>query len=182
MNFLENVKEGIRSIQSNMLRTVLTALIIAIGITSLVGILTAIDGIQSSVDNNFATLGANSFDIKTPQFYRRRNGGKGQKILPPINYREATEYKSKFGFNALISVSTQITGAAEVKYSSKKTNPNCSIVGVDENYLGIKGYKLENGRNISNSDLESAMNVAIIGFDLKNQLFEKSNPWRKKAV
>ena len=59
MNLKENVSEGLRSIKGNMLRTVLTALIIAIGITSLVGILTAIDGMQSSVDNSFAGLGAN---------------------------------------------------------------------------------------------------------------------------
>ena len=59
MNLKENVFEGLRSIRSNLLRTILTALIISFGITSLVGILTAIDGIQSSVDNSFSGLGAN---------------------------------------------------------------------------------------------------------------------------
>ena len=38
MNILENIREALRSIRANMLRTILTALIIAIGITSLVGI------------------------------------------------------------------------------------------------------------------------------------------------
>jgi putative ABC transport system permease protein len=46
MNLAENIREGTKSIKSNLLRTVLTASIIAIGITSLVGILTAIDGIK----------------------------------------------------------------------------------------------------------------------------------------
>jgi putative ABC transport system permease protein len=50
MNLIENIREGLRSIAGNRLRTILTSLIIAIGITSLVGILTAIDGIQNSVD------------------------------------------------------------------------------------------------------------------------------------
>jgi putative ABC transport system permease protein len=176
MNILENVKEGLRSIKSNKLRTVLTALIIAIGITSLVGILTAIDGIQSSVDNNFASLGANTFDIKSPQFFRRRRSGKSEKVSPPIDYREAMAYKQKFGYNAVISVSTVVTGASEVKYESKKTNPNMQIVGADDNYLGIKGYKLEAGRNFSNNDLENAMNVVMIGSELKGKLFEKADP------
>ena len=64
MDYLENIREGIRSVKGNRLRTILTALIIAIGIMSLVGILTAIEGIQSSVGSNFASLGANNFDIE----------------------------------------------------------------------------------------------------------------------
>ncbi|MEY4433009.1 MAG: hypothetical protein RLZZ44_1142, partial [Bacteroidota bacterium] len=40
MNIKENIAEGLRSIKGNLLRTVLTALIISLGITSLVGILT----------------------------------------------------------------------------------------------------------------------------------------------
>lgn len=176
MNIVENIKEGLRSIQSNMLRTVLTALIIAIGITSLVGILTAIDGIQSSVDNNFASLGANSFDIKSPQFFRRRRGGRSEKVAPPIEYREAMAYKQRFGYNAVITVATVVSGASEVKFKSKKTNPNTQIVGADDNYLGIKGFKLESGRNFSINDQESALNVALIGFELKKLLFEKLDP------
>lgn len=81
MNIKENISESLRSIQSNMLRTVLTALIIAIGITSLVGILTAIDGIQSSVNSSFADLGANTFNVTNYLQDQRRSGGGDRKIL-----------------------------------------------------------------------------------------------------
>jgi putative ABC transport system permease protein len=182
MNILENIKEGLRSIRSNMLRTVLTALIIAIGITSLVGILTAIDGIQSSVDNNFASLGANSFDIKSPQFFRRRRAGAVEKTLPPIDYHEAMAYKSRFGYNAVISVSSLISGSAQVKFESKKTNPNTQIVGGDENYMGIKGFKLESGRNLTANDINQALNVVLLGFELKKQLFDKIDPLNKEIT
>jgi len=73
MNLLENIKEGLRSVKANMLRSVLTALIVAIGITSLVGILTAIDGIEYSVNESLSSLGANSFDI-----YSKDNRGAAQ--------------------------------------------------------------------------------------------------------
>ena len=63
MNLLENMKEGLRSIKANMLRSVLTALIVAIGITSLVGILTAIDGIEYSVNESLSSLGVNTFEV-----------------------------------------------------------------------------------------------------------------------
>jgi putative ABC transport system permease protein len=83
MNFIENIREALRSIKGNMLRTVLTALIIAIGITSLVGILTAIDGIQSSVDNSFSGLGANSFDIRNRDVLELEKKEKKNVIIHP---------------------------------------------------------------------------------------------------
>ena len=76
MHLLENIREAFRSIQSNLLRTVLTALIVSIGIMSLVGILTAIDAIKSSLTNTFASLGANSFELRAKGYTNRfRRGG-----------------------------------------------------------------------------------------------------------
>lgn len=185
MNLLENFREGLRSISSNMLRTVLTALIIAIGITSLVGILTAIDGMQSSVNNSFADLGANTFDIRGQQMFGRRFGGRRNKEYPPIEYREAKQFKNiiKDKYNATVSVYASIGGAAQVKFGSKKTNPNTMVVGVDDNYLAIKGYKLALGRNLSTTDLENALNVAVIGTEVADKLFDnKINPINQKIM
>ncbi|WP_316934249.1 hypothetical protein [Hymenobacter sp. AT01-02] len=64
MHLLENIKEAFRSINSNLLRTILTALIVSIGIMALVGILTAIDAMKYKLNSTFASLGANSFEIK----------------------------------------------------------------------------------------------------------------------
>ncbi|GAB3275423.1 ABC transporter permease [Larkinella harenae] len=172
MNLLENIREGLRSIVSNRLRTILTSLIIAIGITSLVGILTAIDGLQSSVDSSFAGLGANTFDIKGPQMYRR-SGGRSEKRVPPIDYHQAMTFKRRFQQGENIAVYASVTGSAQVKYASKKTNPNIQLTGVDDNYLAIKAMKLQSGRNFSPNDLDNSLNVTIIGSEVANTLFEQ---------
>jgi putative ABC transport system permease protein len=185
MNLIENFREGLRSIQSNMLRTVLTALIIAIGITSLVGILTAIDGMQSSVNNSFADLGANTFDIRGPQPFRRRNSGVRFKDYPPITYRQSNQYKREIRdtYNAQVSISSNIRGAVQVKYRSIKTNPNTRIVGIDDNFMTIKGYKLLDGRNFSQTDLDNGLNVIIIGSEVAQKLFEgKVNPINQEII
>ena len=181
MNYTENFKEGLRSIKANMLRAVLTALIIAIGITSLVGILTAIDGIQSSVNNSFADLGANTFDIEVPQ-WRRRNRGLVQKQNPPITFRQAQSYQNEFKkkYDAKVSISAQIAGAVQAKYLNKKTNPNVLIQGIEDNYLTVKGYKLMSGRNFTRNDLDYSLNVTIIGDELAKNLFEKNTPIGKE--
>jgi putative ABC transport system permease protein len=61
-------------------------MIIAIGITSLVGILTAIEGIQASINNSLSDLGANTFDVRTKRYDNRRSSGVEEKRYPAINY------------------------------------------------------------------------------------------------
>ncbi len=180
MNLKENIAEGIRSIKGNMLRTVLTATIIAFGITALVGILTTIDGMQKSVDQSFAGLGANSFDILVEQF-RGRISGTTEKPTPPIYYRQAKEYKELFTgkTEGTVSIYTQVTGNAEVKFGSLKTNPNTQIIGVDENFLDMKGYKLLAGRNFNANDLNSAANVVVLGTEIAKTLFPNVSPINK---
>jgi putative ABC transport system permease protein len=176
MNFIENIREGLRSIAGNRLRTVLTSLIIAIGITSLVGILTAIDGIQHSVDSSFAGLGANTFSIVARQDAFRR-GGRVQRQDKPIDYFDAIQFKRRFPYGATIAVSSVVAGAAQAKFGSKKTNPNIQLIGGDDAYLSVKGFTIQSGRNLSQNDLMYALNVAIIGSEVANTLFGKNlNP------
>ncbi|HAS44864.1 MAG TPA: ABC transporter [Microscillaceae bacterium] len=180
MNYQENIREGLRSVRANLLRSILTALIIAIGIMALVGILTAIDGIQASVDDSFAQLGVNSFDIEgTSSRGRRRRRGRNEKVYPPIKYKQAKNYQERLGFPAKVSITTNLTGAAEIKFRSKKTNPNSRVVGANENYIITKGYNLKQGRNFSPTEITKGVNVGIIGHDLANTLFEKENPLNK---
>ena len=94
MNFFENIRVALGAIRENLLRTILTALIIAFGIMSLVGILTAVDSIQASVSTSFASLGANAFDIYAPNARNRRQQDNDANV-PPIKYKEATKLKIK---------------------------------------------------------------------------------------
>ncbi|MTI31301.1 ABC transporter permease [Xanthovirga aplysinae] len=182
MIIVENIKEGLRSIQGNLLRTILTALIVAIGITALVGILTAIDGIQASVSESFASLGGNSFEIKSKSIGSRRNqGGKAEKVFPRITFRQAKQFR-ELSDAADVTVSTVVTRSAEVKYSSKKSNPNLRIYGGDVSYLGINGYNLEKGRNFSEVEDTHGVNVAIIGEEVENVLFEDNEDPINKSI
>ncbi len=173
MNYLENVKEATKAIKDNLLRTVLTAAIIAIGITALVGILTAIDAIQFSVTDGLSGFGASSFDIEDISRRRRSNAGVQARNVEPISYQEAAEFKERFTLGNSVSIQAFVTDAAELKRYSKKTNPNSTVVGIDEYYLGNKAYVLSAGRNFSNVELLQGANVAIIGKGIADQLFSK---------
>ena len=169
----ENFKVSIGSILSNFLRTILTILIIAFGIMALVGILTAIHSIKSTINKQFATMGTNTFTIESRSFnvqigskkYRRKNH-------PYISYRQASEFKEKFRFPATVSVSTFASAIATVRYQSKKTNPNVTVIGSDENYLLTAGHEIEKGRNIAITDILLNRNIVIIGNGIARKLFK----------
>lgn len=171
MDLRENIKEGIKSIKANKLRTVLTAAIIAIGIMSLVGILTAISGIQSSISSSFSNLGANTFDIES-KFNRGTEDGKKAKVFPPVRYHELLQFKNKYEGEGVTSIYTVVTGAAEIKRGSKVTNPNQLVRGGDENYLVVDGYDVELGRPFSESESLNGAYVCLVGNDIIDDLFE----------
>ncbi len=180
MNLRENFREGIMSIKSNMLRTVLTASIIAIGITSLVGILTAIDGIKSSIDTSFSSLGSNSFDIRRKRQDRSVQGGKEEKQYPLLKKDEVQEFKEKFA-DGITTLHLWVSGSAEIKRLSKKTTPNFRVQGIDENYMVSKNYNIENGRNFTQLDIQNGANYVLIGSEVVKSLFETGvDPVNKK--
>ena len=180
MNFIENVGEGIKSIKANKLRTILTAAIIAIGITSLVGILTAIDAIQTSVEESFSNLGSKTYTIGNVRS-RGSVGGKKAKSHPKVKYEELQKFKELFQGYGLVSLNGVASYNSEVKQGSKVTNTNVMVRGVDENFLAIDSYEIAAGRNFSASEIQNGSNVAIIAHELTETLFDKGeNPIGKK--
>ncbi len=177
MNYTENIREGIKSILSNKLRTTLTALIIAIGITALVGILTAIDGIKASINNSFSNLGSNTFYITNKRAETSKRQGVTTKRYPEITYSQAKRFVDEYKGDGLPSINTSITGSAEAKRNSKVTNPNIRVNCGDINFLAVEGYNLESGRSFSAFEQQNGANVAIIGYETYKALYlENENP------
>ncbi len=170
--FRENIRISFKAIRSNRVRAILTICIIAFGIMALVGILTAIDAIKSSLTSQFTMMGANSFTITSRGMniqignsrYRARNYSR-------ISYREANEFKERFVEPAWISISFNATGLSTVKYGSEETNPNVSLTGVDENYLSVSGYEIETGRNFSSDDIKLNRRFVLLGAEIVRHLF-----------
>ncbi len=169
----ENVLISLDSIRSHSLRTILTVLIIAFGITALVGILTSIDAVKFFLNKEFMSMGSNTFTVKNRgmnvQIGGKRHRGDHYKI---IDYIEARDFKSKFDFNAVTSVYTFGSGVTTVKYKSEKTNPNVRIMGVDEDYAITSGEEIEKGRNFTPNDVYFGSQVAIVGSEVVSTVFK----------
>jgi len=171
---IENIKIAFQSIRGNLVRSVLTILIIAIGIAALVGILTAIDSIKNSITAEFTRLGANTFSIQSRSL-RVQIGNKRyrSKNYSYISYFQAREFRERYKFPAIASISVNATGTATVKYESKKSNPNISVRGIDENFLQTAGYEIESGRGLTFQESFEGTNVALVGSALIAKIFPK---------
>jgi len=173
---LENIQIALRSITSQLLRTVLTILIIAIGIMALVGILTAIESIKASINTNFTDMGANTFTVRNREMsVRIGKKGKKPRRYPAITYNDAMQFKKEFQYGSAVSVSTFASFAATLKYKSNKSNPNVQVLGTDDDYLATSGYELGKGRNFSSLDVQNNAHVVILGNELVQVLFKKKD-------
>ena len=179
MDIVENIKEGLRSVKANLLRSILTSLIVAIGITSLVGILTAIDGIEQSVNESLSSLGVNTFDVRSKTNRDSNNKGVTEKVYPQIRLTEAQAFISQYKVPATKSLSANLTSIAEVKHASEKTNPNVLIKGSNEEYAAIKALEMQEGRNFSRLEIEHGSPVAILGYKVYKALYEEKD---KKVI
>lgn len=172
----ENMHMALSSIRAQSLRTFLTIMIIAIGITALVGILTAIDVIKAGITTNFTSMGANTFTIRNKSS-DVRIGRRGEKAIyyAPITFEQAERFKQEFHFPAKVSITSVGSRNAQVSSTNAITDRNITIMGADENYLLTAGYELTRGRNFSEQELHHAANVAILGSDVATRLFGKRN-------
>ncbi len=179
MNLLENIRESLQAIRVNLLRTVLTAMIVSIGILALVGILTAIDALQASLTSTFSSLGAGAFDIRAKGYGNRGGmfGGRSNKVFPPVSWVQARAFQEQMARQQLqVSLSTRVAGALRVAGNGLKTNPNMRVVGADDNYLAAQNLDLGAGRGFSARELASGANVCVVGAEVSTTLFKGRPP------
>jgi len=177
----ENIRIALNALRSNKVRTYITVLIIALGITCLVGILTASDSIKEKLRSEFTNMGANTFTIQN-RGMRVHRGGERAKDYKNISFKEAMQFREDFNFPAVVSVSIFASGSSTIKYKSEKTNPNIPVVGIDENYLVTSGFNIGRGRNFSAQEIMMNRNLAIIGSSLAAKLFKKNEDPIDKVI
>ncbi|WP_445455231.1 ABC transporter permease [Flavobacterium sp. HNIBRBA15423] len=179
--FKENTRIALDSIKGQVLRTALTVLIIMIGITFLVGILTLTKALENNLFGNFASMGANTFSISRYDFSAEINQNDvEQKVNPIISYPQAKAFKDKFNFPfTTTSLSFTAASGIEVKYRGDKTDPEINIIGIDENFCPNKGLEVVKGRNFNSFDVSNNNYVCILGSDFEKGLFKDKNPLEK---
>ncbi len=174
----ENIRIAMGSIRTQLLRTILTVLIIAIGITALVGILTVVSALENTLSGKFAMMGSNTFNVTQYDISIQIGGRREErKINPIISYPEAKAFMEMYDFpHTHTSLAFNASSTAEVKFEGKKTDPDISIMGVDANFLLNSGSETTKGRNFTTFDISNNAFVCIVGSDFEKGLLKDVNP------
>lgn len=181
--FKVNLGIALSSIKGQLLRTILTIIIIAIGIMALVGILTSIDAMKQAINSNFSEMGANTFAIRNRDAtIRIGRKGKRPKEYRNITYDEAEAFAQQYTFPAEVSITNDASDIATLKYGDEKTDPNIEVDGTDQNFIITSGYTLSEGRNFSPEEVKDGRRVMIIGQDIAKSLFKKHESPIDKVV
>lgn len=190
MNFRDVFSLAFRTVRSNKLRTGLTVAIIAFGIMALVGIITAIKAMNQKFSESFSSMGANAFTVRFKERNIHFGGGgnnnevklskksnkkeKKSNLGKKITKDEAELFVKTYHYPSTTSISIFGNRNSIVTKEERKTSPNVTLFGGDENYLLLNGLTIAEGRNISKGEVQSASNVCILGNDVAKKLFKES--------
>ncbi len=166
----ENVIMAFAAIKSNRLRSALTISIIALGITSIVGILTAVDSIGASLDDAYSRMGAGIVNI-TSEYHRP--GDRGRIRNPKeISKAQAERFIQYFPADqAIVTMFSMAASDIAVEAGGRKTTPNMHVMATDAGYLAYQDIRLAQGRNFTEDDIRSGAAYAILGSNVAASLF-----------
>ncbi len=155
---LQSFKMALRSIWGNKMRSFLTMLGIIIGVASVIILVSVVNGYMSTVVDSFASMGVNQMSVRLTNIDSRS-------VSEDQMYEFYEEHRDMFG-----QMSPQVTVSTVVKHGNDRLS-STSVGGYSEEYLDVKGYELESGRNIQYSDIASRQKVCVIGYFVAHELY-----------
>src|SRR5688500_2593565 len=175
MPLAEVIRMALGALRTNKLRSALTVLGVTIGVFSVIGVMTALNVIQGSIESGLSFLGSNIFQFaKYPtmstsdpeeQYANRRN----------ITLDEAREFERLMGGEAGAICFKIFDGGKPASYGRTKVQ-GLTLVGTNEHFLVANSYTLGYGRNISTEDVELARGVTVVGPNIQKKLFPNETP------
>ena len=170
MNALESISIAIDAVRSQKLRSSLTLLSIGIGVFAIIASTSIMNTLQQAVNGQLADLGENSILIqRTPTINFGTNWAKMRK-RKNITYAQAQQFRDRMTTTQLISISNE-SPAYTIKAGLESTNPDVSLIGIDDQYFAVNAITIGEGRSFIESEVILNRRAAVIGTDVVKALF-----------
>ncbi len=180
--FFRLIKEGflfaINSIIVNKLRTFLSLFGITIGIFSIISVFTVLDWMEKSIRESISSLGDNVIYVqKFPWSFD-----------PNLAWWDIIKWPaiSTDDYEALLKRSTKASSVCFAAFQSKQiryrknTASDIAVGAITNEFQDVRSFEIEKGRYFSPYESSSGKNVAIIGAEIANRLFENADPVGKE--
>jgi putative ABC transport system permease protein len=165
------------AIRANKLRSSLTLVGIVLGVASIIGVMTAMDVVQKTMESEMSVLGGQTFQLqKWPNGFNSDDQRRAAQGWPPVTLDEAQAIRDNV--KTVDSVGTELWdfNGKIVSYNGFSTEPKITVCGGSPEYSENNTQYIELGRNISHMDMVTAKKVVVIGNALANQLFPFTDP------
>jgi len=174
MNVSETLRLSVGALRTNKLRSVLTMLGVAIGVFSIIGVMTLLGAIRGSIESGLSFLGSNLFQFAK---YPVINSGPREEMINRrnITLAQGNEYRRLMEGVAGAVCLKVFDAGKPISYQRVKIQ-GMTLVGTNENFLIANAYTLDYGRNLSPDDIEFARSVAVVGKDVEKKLFANETP------
>ena len=159
----ETIAVAFQSIRANKLRSLLTMLGIVIGVGAVITMVALGSGAQKAVEDQIASLGANTFTIFPGQSFRGGVAQANRVSLTTDDYL-AVRRDAKL----IKAVVPELQSNMQVKYGNQ--NLSSPVVGTTANFVEVKNYTLPFGRSFTDGDDASRQRYAVLGADVPEQL------------
>ena len=169
---------AIDAIRKNKLRSSLTLLGISIGVFSVIGVMTAIRTLESSIASGLNVFATNTFVI---QKYPEVNFGSNREYRKRknIDFSQYQKFKSRSTLPVLVSV-LEGSSVRNVRYKDRIVKNYVELIGGDDGTIRFYNTYLSDGRNFIEDDIHFKRNVCVLGMDVVDRLFPFEDPISKK--
>ena len=176
----ESLRMAIDAIRQNKLRSILTLLGISIGVFSVIGVMTAIRTLESSVNSGLNVFAANTFVIqKWPEIEFGDHGKRKYRNRKNITIDQYKKLKERAKLPLLVSAADG-TSVRNVQYRNKEVKNSVELFGGDDGTIRFYNTFLAEGRNFISDDIRYSRNVCVLGMDVVDRLFPFEDPLSKK--
>ncbi len=165
------VRQSMRSLLANKVRTALSALGIMIGVAAVIATVAVGNGAKAAVEESLSRLGSNLLMLY-PQ--RRSRGGVSQAQGASSRLTLADVDAIKEGVEHVIRISPTVDGNAQLKAGN--LNWSCRVQGVDPDYEFMRSYEAQLGRFFTEEEANARARVCVLGMTPVRELFGGDNP------
>ena len=169
----ELLREAVRAIRAHALRSFLTLLGIIIGVGTLVGVVSVIAGLNSFVLEKVIQLAPDVYVVQKFGIIRSREEFLDALRRPDLSWSDYLSLQRNLGLAE--EIAAQAVGQTAVKYRDRRL-ADMQVLGTTANYGAMLRLSVDAGRYFTASEDETAQSVAIIGWDIKEELFPQQDP------
>ena len=175
--FLEAAFIALSAIWANKLRSFLTVLGNIVAVTSIIAVVSLVQGMNGYVTNAIVSgVGADNFTIQRMPVVRTEEDEERVRNNPRITMTEAAAVR-KYSEN-IGAVAGQANSRALMSYRGESVD-GAQVQGVSRDYIYFSTFDVERGRLISPAEVDSSRPVAVIGWDVADKLFGAADPLDK---